>query len=159
MFVKQAYTICWRVHFYLKKHDFYQKFTYIYFTPNNRKQIIWKKWSKWESFINLEGESNFKMLDWNSHTVKVYLNSELNFFMRMGSCWLVHHTGGPPLTQKSLTQFPLPWFFGYVRAMGDFCVSRGTITVPLTWISCNMVFCKSQNAHKAGTLCINKCIS
>ena len=130
MFVKQAYTISWRVHF--KKHDFCQNFTHIYFTPNNRKQIIWKKWSKWESFINLEGESNFKRLDWNSHTV--YLNSELNLFMRMGSCWLVHHTGGPPLTQKSLTRFPLPWFFGYVRASGGFHV---------TWFSASL---KMQNA-------------
>ena len=27
-------------------------------------------------------------------------------------------TGGPPLTQKSLTRFPLPRFFAYVRASG-----------------------------------------
>ena len=29
-------------------------------------------------------------------------------------------TGGPPLTRKSLTQFPLPWFLAYVRASGGF---------------------------------------
>ena len=29
-------------------------------------------------------------------------------------------TGGPPLTQKSLTWFPLPWFLAYVRANGGF---------------------------------------
>ena len=53
-------------------------------------------------------------------------------------------TGGPLLTRKSLTQFPLPRFFR---------VSRGLTTVPLTRISCNTVFSKSQNACKAGTLC------
>ena len=40
--------------------------------------------------------------------------------------------------------------------MGDFCVSRGFTTVPLTRILCNMVFHKSQNACKAGTFCTNK---
>ena len=34
-------------------------------------------------------------------------------------------TGGPPFTQKSLPQFPLPLLFG------DFSVSRGPPTVPL----------------------------
>ena len=34
-------------------------------------------------------------------------------------------TGGPPLTQKPLTRFPLPRFLAYVRASGDFSVSRG----------------------------------
>jgi hypothetical protein len=29
-------------------------------------------------------------------------------------------TGGPPLTQKSLTRFPLPRFLAYVRASGGF---------------------------------------
>ena len=29
-------------------------------------------------------------------------------------------TGGPPLTQKSLTRFPLPWFLAYVLASGGF---------------------------------------
>ena len=29
-------------------------------------------------------------------------------------------TGGPPLTQKSLTRFPLPWFLAYVRVSGGF---------------------------------------
>ena len=36
---------------------------------------------------------------------------------------------------------------------GNFYASRGPTTVPLTLISCNTVFSKSQNAHKAGTLC------
>ena len=43
----------------------------------------------------------------------------------------------------------------YVQ-VGDFCVSRGLTTVPLTRISCNTVFSKSQNARKAGTLCTSK---
>ena len=38
----------------------------------------------------------------------------------------------------------------------DFCVSRGSPTVPLTQISCNAVFFKSQNPRKAGTLCNRK---
>ena len=38
--------------------------------------------------------------------------------------------------------------------VGDFDVSRGLITGPLTRISCNTVFSKSQNACKAGTLCV-----
>ena len=38
--------------------------------------------------------------------------------------------------------------------MGDFCISREPLTVPLTQISCNTVLFKSQNPRKAGTLCI-----
>ena len=30
------------------------------------------------------------------------------------------YTGGPPLTRKSLTRFPLPRFLAYVRASGGF---------------------------------------
>ena len=36
--------------------------------------------------------------------------------------------------------------------VGDFRVSRGPPTVPLTWISHNAVISKSQNPRKAGTL-------
>ena len=34
-------------------------------------------------------------------------------------------TGGPPLTQKSQTLFPLTQFLAYVRASGNFRGSRG----------------------------------
>ena len=34
-------------------------------------------------------------------------------------------TGGPPLTRKLLTRFPLPRFFAYVRVSGGISVSRG----------------------------------
>ena len=34
-------------------------------------------------------------------------------------------TRGPPLTWKSLTRFPLPWFLAYVRVSGGISVSRG----------------------------------
>ena len=34
-------------------------------------------------------------------------------------------TGGPPLTRKSQTLFPLTQFLAYVRASGNFCGSRG----------------------------------
>ena len=33
---------------------------------------------------------------------------------------LVHGTGGPPLTRKSLARFPLTPFLAYVRARGGF---------------------------------------
>ena len=36
------------------------------------------------------------------------------------------YTGGPPLTRKSLTRFPLPRFLAYVRVSGGINVSRGT---------------------------------
>ena len=38
---------------------------------------------------------------------------------------------------------------------GDFCVTRGPPTVPLTRISCNTFFSKSQNVRKAGILYIS----
>ena len=38
--------------------------------------------------------------------------------------------------------------------VGDFGVSKGLTTVPLTRISCNTGFSKSQSARKAETLCI-----
>ena len=37
--------------------------------------------------------------------------------------------------------------------VGDFCISRGPSTVPLTRILRNVVFSKSQNPRKVGTLC------
>ena len=38
---------------------------------------------------------------------------------------IIRITGGPPLTRKSLTRFPLPRFLAYVRASGGFSGSRG----------------------------------
>ena len=55
-------------------------------------------------------------------------------------------------------RFSLPQFSAYEGASGDFPVSKGPPTVPLTQILCNAVFFKSQNANKAGTLCITKAI-
>ena len=37
----------------------------------------------------------------------------------------VVNTGGPPLTRKSLTRFPLPCCLAYVRVSGGISVSRG----------------------------------
>ena len=62
-------------------------------------------------------------------------------------------TGGPPLIRKSLTQYPLTRFLAYVRVSGGISVSRGPQYSPLTPVSCNTVFSKSQNARKARTLC------
>ena len=43
--------------------------------------------------------------------------------------------------------------------MGELSLVGDHSTVPLTRISCSMVFSKSQNARKAGTLCtIQNCI-
>ena len=53
---------------------------------------------------------------------------------------LVEYSGGPPRE----------------GCKGDFCVSRGPLTVSLTQISCNTFFSKSRNVGKAGTLC--RCI-
>ena len=39
--------------------------------------------------------------------------------------YLVTITGGPPLTRKSLTRFPLPRILAYVRVSGGISVSRG----------------------------------
>ena len=40
-----------------------------------------------------------------------------------------HHAVGPPLTQNSLTRFPLPRFLAYVHASGGFGVSRGPMKI------------------------------
>ena len=37
--------------------------------------------------------------------------------------------------------------------VGDFCLGKGPSTVPLTWLSCNTGFSKSQIAGKAGNFC------
>ena len=42
----------------------------------------------------------------------------------------------------------------YVQ-VGDFHISRELSTIPIAQISCNTVFSKSQNARKAGTLCMS----
>ena len=44
--------------------------------------------------------------------------------------FLIQTTGGPPLTRKSLTWFPLTRFLAYVRVSGG-------ISVRLTRVSCN----------------------
>ena len=51
------------------------------------------------------------------------------------------------------TVFTTAIFWLMYSQVGDFCVCRGTLSIPLTWISNNTVFFKSQNPHKAGTLC------
>ena len=66
---------------------------------------------------------------------------------------IVKHTGGPPLTQKSLTRFPLPQFLAYVRVSGGISVSRGPQYSPTNTNFMYTVFFKSENACKAGTLC------
>ena len=38
---------------------------------------------------------------------------------------LMEDTGGPPLTRKSLTRFPLKRFLAYVSVSGGISVSRG----------------------------------
>ena len=55
-------------------------------------------------------------------------------------CLCIEFTGGPPLTQKSLTRFPLPLFLAYVRVSRRI---RASTASTLTRISSNMFFSKS----------------
>ena len=43
------------------------------------------------------------------------------------SSWAVQTTGDPPFMRFSLPRIPLQQFLAYVRASGDFCVSRGPL--------------------------------
>ena len=52
-------------------------------------------------------------------------NSYLNRFFSLTTYVTIVDTGGPPLTRKSLTRFPLPRFLAYVRVSGGISVSRG----------------------------------
>ena len=51
------------------------------------------------------------------------LNPYQKFHIQSNS--LYETTGGPPLTRKSLTRFPVTRFFAYVRVSGGISVSRG----------------------------------
>ena len=82
----------------------------------------------------------------------LYLN---HLILVQGFCQTkIYNTGGPPLTRKSLTLFPLPRFLAYVRVSGELALVGDHSTVPLTRVSCNTVFSKSQKTRKAGTLCM-----
>ena len=62
----------------------------------------------------------------------------------------------PTHSKITNTGFTTTIFWLMCVQVGDFCASRGLPTVPLTRISCNTVFSKSENAHKEGTSCTNK---
>ena len=42
------------------------------------------------------------------------------------------HTGGPPLTRKSLTRFPLPQFLAYVPVSGGISVTYSKFSIKRT---------------------------
>ena len=52
--------------------------------------------------------------------------------------------------QKSLTRSPTSSVLAMYAQVGDFQISRGPPTVPLTGISRNTFFLKSQNPHMRG---------
>ena len=62
-------------------------------------------------------------------------------------------SGGPPCTWFSLPRIHYQDFWLMYAQVGDFPISRGPPSVPLTQISCKTLLSKSQNASKAGTLC------
>ena len=55
--------------------------------------------------------------------VKIFTNTNIGDHSDMYS--QMPNTGGPPLTRKSLTRFPLTRFLAYVRVSGGISVSRG----------------------------------
>ena len=88
--------------------------------------------------INIFGQSVFSWIPsfldfsspWENTMSWNYFLLIHHFWKKMYVCifarylWNIH-TGGPPLTRKSLTRFPLPWFLAYVRVSGGISVSRG----------------------------------
>ena len=70
--------------------------------------------------------------------------------------YIIWRYRGSPTYTKITNTFLLQSFLAYVRASAAFLSVGDHSTVPLTRISCNTVFSKSQNARKAGTLCMLK---
>ena len=66
--------------------------------------------------------------------------------------WKILYSGSPTNTVSTTTVFGLCTCKWGIFAL----VEYPPPTVPLTRISCNRVFSKSQNARKVGTLCIPK---
>ena len=66
---------------------------------------------------------------------------------------------GSPTYMKITNMVSTTMVFGLCTCIwGIFCVSRGLTTVPLTRISCNTFFFKSQNVCKVGVPLYQKCI-
>ena len=67
------------------------------------------------------------MRQWQCLMTSGYTSSELEikFKVQVSLYFILPFTGGPPLTRKSLTRFPLTRFLAYVRVSGGISVSRG----------------------------------
>ena len=63
--------------------------------------------------------------------------------------------GSPTYTKITNTVSTTTDFGLCTRQWGKIVLSESISTVPLTQISCKTVFSKSQNARKAGNLCVN----
>ena len=84
--------------------------------------------------LHLEQQSNVKntvkncKLDY-SYSIVLCTFISCVPYLQCGKIWnckkYIFDTGGPPLTRKSLTRFPLTRILAYVRASGGFSVSRG----------------------------------
>ena len=64
----------------------------------------------------------------------------------------LHSTGGPPLTRKLLTRFPLPHFLAYARVSGGISASWGPQYSPT---NTNLMFTNFANFWPPTYLCLH----
>ena len=93
------------------------------------------------------------------YCVIVLLCSEIliEMMMKKKSVKTQQIMGVPRLHENDWHGFQYHGFWLMYVQWGNFCISRGFTTVPLTQILRNTIFSKSQNASMAGTLC-NGCV-
>ena len=83
---------------------------------------------RFKNFENFNGEKKSLSIDmmivqYVNPARKAHLLTSIEDFRK---AWRPpDNTGGPPLTRKSLTRFPLTHFLTYVRVSGGISVSRG----------------------------------
>ena len=99
---------------------------------------------------------NFFLSEPQLKTTVCWLYCGLFLVSSISSIELPKVQGVPHLHANHYHGFHYHGFWLVYMQVGDFCVSRGFTTVPLTRILCNTVFSKSQIACKAGTLCTIK---
>ena len=89
---------------------------------------------------------------WRTDQDFFFHKNVIKHFMTAGG-WAAYR-GSPTYTKITNTVSTTTVFALCTHRWGIFAVVRDPLTVPLVQISCNMVFSKSQNARKVGTLCI-----
>ena len=129
-------------------NDLYQKFI-------SHHRISWQSSLKWPA-----NRENFWIILWSKESCNTILSQAeiLNLLCQLTyhNCFNLFrvHTESPPTYKKITNTVSTTTFFGLCTCKGGILALVGDhSTVPLTWISCNTVFSKSQNARKAGTLC------